>query len=233
MKHSTRYYDEKLALVYDLGGGKLEVSLMHISSYDVGYLTYELYSSKIDHNLGSIDFEDLIIEYSIKQFYDATQISLRKNKRALLLMRQTAIKAFHDLLKTKSQVRIKIEKISVKPDLDLDTTLTYEHFKLLCKDLFRDFRFLERSLFEVTRFEKVDIDEVILVGEAAFLLIESSRSEVERIDLIEKKVLGVALEAAFKTGSFENKKNFVLLNNTRGETNVGKESKKRRDWRII
>ena len=228
MKHSTRYNDEKLALVYDLGGGKLEVSLMHISSHDIVYFTYGLYSSKIDHNLGSIDFEDRIIEFSIKEFYGATQVSLRKNKRALLLMRQAAIKALHELLKTKSKVRIKIEKISVKPDLDLDTTLTYEHFQLICEDLFRASRILVKRLFEGTEFSRRDVDEFILVGQAAFLLIESSQSGVERIDLIDKKVLGVALEAASKTGSFENRKNFFLLNNTRSQkANVSSKSKKK------
>jgi hypothetical protein len=227
MKYSTRYYDEKLALVYDLGSDMFEISLMHISSHDMGIINYELHSSLIDHNLGSIDFEDRIIEFCIKEFYSETQISLRKNKRALILIRQAAIKAFYELVETRSQVRIKIEKILVKPDIDLDTTLTYKHFQIVCKDLFRGLRGLERSLFEVTRFEKIDVDEVILVGQASSLLIEPSQSKVERIDLIDKIVLGVTLEAAFNTGLFESKKNFVWLNWTRGETKAERKSKKK------
>jgi hypothetical protein len=227
MKYSTRYYDEKLALVYDLGSDMFEISLMHISSHDMGIINYELHSSLIDHNLGSIDFEDRIIEFCIKEFYSATQISLRKNKRALILIRQAAIKAFYEILETKSQVRIKIEKILVKPDFDLDTTLTYKHFQFICEDLYRDSRILARSLFEKTDLSQRDVDEVILVGQASSLLIEPSQSKVERIDLIDKIVLGVTLEAAFDTGSYKNKKNFALLTYTGGENNGERKRKKK------
>ena len=226
MKHSTRYNDKKLALVYDLGSGMFEVSLMHISRHDMDYITYKLYSSRSDHNLGSIDFKDRIIEFSIKEFYIETQISLRKNKRALSLIRQASIKAFYELVETKSQVRIKIEKILVNPDFDLDTTLTYEHFQIVCEDLFRDSRILVGSLFEGTEFSKRDVDEVILVGHASSLLIEPSEFKVERIDFKVERVLGVALEAAFKTGSYKNKIKFVFLNYTKGESNGERKSEK-------
>jgi hypothetical protein len=193
----------------------------------MGYITYELYSSRSDHNLGSIEFTDRIIEFSIKEFYIETQISLRKNKRALSLIRQASIKAFYELVETKSQVRIKIEKILVNPDFDLDTTLTYEHFQILCKDLFQVSRTLVSSLFERTEFSKRDVDEVILVGHASSLLIELSQANVERIDLIDKKVFGVTLEAAFKMGSYKDKQKFVLLNYTKGETNGESKSEKK------
>jgi hypothetical protein len=100
----------------------------------------------------------------------------------------------------------------------------------MCKDLFRGFRIFARSLFEKTDLSQRDVDEVILVGQAASLLIEPSQSKVERIDLIDKIVLGVALEAAFNTSSFESKKNFGSLNYTSSETNVRRRSEKEKTF---
>ena len=212
--NSNDYYEEKIALYLDLGGGKFEASLLGITSLDLGQLTYKLYASICDDILGSIDFEDRIIEFLIKAFYKKNDISLRKNHEVMKRLRQASNEALH-YFESKSEVNIKIDRVLANPDYDLDETLTRTQFQSFCEDLFNRSLTLVKNLFENTAFNQQKVDEIILVGPASWLIKNKIANADMAFSEYSNLVIGVALEAAFSAGTYKNKDDFIWLDLTR------------------
>lgn len=147
---------EKNVLVYDLGGGTFDVSLLQI---DDG--VFEVVATSGDTHLGGEDFDQRVMQYLLKQFNKKTGLDASKDKRAIQKLRREAENAKRTL-STMKEVSIEIE--SFFDGQDLKERLTRAKFEDLNMDLFKKTIKPVQKVLEDAGMKKTDIDEVVLVG---------------------------------------------------------------------
>jgi len=143
-------------IVYDLGGGTFDVSLLTL---DEG--VFEVLATHGDTHLGGQDFDQRIINYIMKTFKKKHKIDITNNLRALAKLRREAEKAKR-ALSSQHQVRIDIENFA--ENIDLTETLTRARFEELNNDLFRKTLKPVKTVLKDSGLQKSEIDEVVLVG---------------------------------------------------------------------
>lgn len=147
-------------LVYDLGGGTFDVSIL-----DLADGTFEVLSTNGDTHLGGDDFDNVIVDWIVDQFKKENGIDLKNDKLALQRIKEAAEKAKKDLSAT-MQTQISLPFISAGPagPLHFDTTLTRAKFNEMTKSLVdKTIIPIEKALKDADLTVK-DIDEVLLVG---------------------------------------------------------------------
>ena len=147
---------EKNILVFDLGGGTFDVSLLTI---DNG--VFEVVATNGDTHLGGEDFDQRVMEYFIKLYKKKTGKDIRKDNRAVQKLRREVEKAKR-ALSSAHQVRIEIE--SFFEGDDFSETLTRAKFEELNMDLFRSTMKPVQKVLEDADMKKSEIDEIVLVG---------------------------------------------------------------------
>jgi len=147
---------EKNILVFDLGGGTFDVSLLTI---DNG--VFEVVSTNGDTHLGGEDFDNRVMEHFIKLFKKKTGKDIRKDNRAVQKLRREVEKAKRTL-STEFNTRIEIE--SFFEGEDFSETFTRARFEELNIDLFRNTLKPVQKVLEDSGLKKTDIDEIVLVG---------------------------------------------------------------------
>ena len=148
--------DEKNILVFDLGGGTFDVSLLTI---DNG--VFEVVATNGDTHLGGEDFDQRVMEHFIKLFKKKTNKDVRKDNRAVQKLRREVEKAKRTL---SSQHQTKIEIESFYDNEDFSEILTRAKFEELNVDLFRSTMKPVEKVLEDADLKKSDIAEVVLVG---------------------------------------------------------------------
>lgn len=147
---------EKRVLIFDLGGGTFDVSLL---SMEDG--VFEVKATAGDTHLGGEDFDQRIIQYCIQEFKKKTKKDASDNTRALARLRgvvETAKRA----LSSNTVATISLD--SFYEGIDLNLQLTRAKFEELCMDLFRKcLEPVERVLSDA-KMSKSDVDDVVLVG---------------------------------------------------------------------
>jgi molecular chaperone DnaK len=147
-------------LVFDLGGGTFDVSLL-----EVGDGVVEVKSTSGDTHLGGDDFDKKIVDWIATEFQRNEGIDLRKDKQALQRLTESAEKAKIEL-SSATQTNINLPFITATQDgpKHVDMTLTRAEFEKMCTDLFdRCRRPVEQALRDA-KLTASDIDEVVLVG---------------------------------------------------------------------
>lgn len=147
---------EKNILVFDLGGGTFDVSLLTI---DNG--VFEVVATNGDTHLGGEDFDNRVMEHFIKLFKKKSGKDIRKDNRAVQKLRREVEKAKRTL-STQFTTRIEIE--SFFDGEDFSETLTRARFEELNIDLFRNTLKPVQKVLEDAGLKKTDIDEIVLVG---------------------------------------------------------------------
>jgi len=147
---------EKNILVFDLGGGTFDVSLLTI---DNG--VFEVVATNGDTHLGGEDFDQRVMEHFIKLFKKKFGKDIRKNNRAVQKLRREVEKAKRTL-SSQHQARIEIE--SFYEGEDFAETLTRAKFEELNMDLFRSTMKPVQKVLEDSDLQKKEIDEIVLVG---------------------------------------------------------------------
>jgi len=147
---------EKNVLVFDLGGGTFDVSLLTI---DNG--VFEVVATNGDTHLGGEDFDQRVMEHFIKLYKKKKGKDLRKNVRAVQKLRREVEKAKR-ALSAAHQVRVEVE--SLIDGEDFSETLTRAKFEELNMDLFRGTLKPVQKVLEDADLTKKDIDEIVLVG---------------------------------------------------------------------
>ena len=147
---------EKNVLVFDLGGGTFDVSLLTI---DNG--VFEVVSTNGDTHLGGEDFDQRVMEHFIKLYKKKKGKDLRKDVRAVQKLRREVEKAKR-ALSAAHQVRVEVE--SLIDGEDFSETLTRAKFEELNMDLFRGTLKPVQKVLEDADLSKKDIDEIVLVG---------------------------------------------------------------------
>lgn len=147
---------EKNILVFDLGGGTFDVSLLTI---DNG--VFEVVSTSGDTHLGGEDFDQRVMEYFIKLHKKKKGKDIRKDNRALQKLRREVEKTKR-ALSTAHQARVEVE--SMFDGEDFSETLTRAKFEELNMDLFKSTIKPVKQVLDDSGLKKSEIDEIVLVG---------------------------------------------------------------------
>ncbi|KAG0722444.1 Endoplasmic reticulum chaperone BiP [Chionoecetes opilio] len=147
---------EKNILVFDLGGGTFDVSLLTIDSG-----VFEVVATNGDTHLGGEDFDQRVMDHFIKLYKKKKGKDIRKDNRAVQKLRREVEKAKRSL-SASHQVRIEIE--SFFEGEDFSETLTRAKFEELNMDLFRSTMKPVQKVLEDSDLQKKEIDEIVLVG---------------------------------------------------------------------
>jgi heat shock protein 5 len=147
---------EKNIIVFDLGGGTFDVSLLTI---DNG--VFEVVSTAGDTHLGGEDFDQRMTEHFVKVFLKKTKKDIKKDAIALAKLRTEVEKAKRDLSSV-HQVKISIENIL--DGEDFSETITRARFEELCADLFKKTLAPVQQVLDDSGMDKSKIDEIVLVG---------------------------------------------------------------------
>ena len=156
---------EETVLVFDLGGGTFDVSLLEIGKTEDGGAVLEVLSTSGDSSLGGDDWDQRIVEYVAEEFKKETAIDLKKDKQALQRVREAAEKAKIELSSV-VQTNINLPFISSTPEgpAHLDVNLSRAKFEELTRDLVERCKGpFERAIADA-KIKAADIDEIVLVG---------------------------------------------------------------------
>jgi len=205
---------DQTILVYDLGGGTFDVSIL-----DIGEGTFEVISTAGDNRLGGDDFDELIIDHMVAEFRKENGIDLSQDKMATQRLKDAAEKAKKDLSGV-SQAQISLPFITAGDagPLHLEMTLSRAKFDELTSDL------VERTMDPVKKalqdadLSAKELDKVILVGGSTRIPAVQERIEKETgkepskgVNPDEVVALGAAIQAGVLQGDV---KDVVLLDVT-------------------
>ncbi len=151
---------EQTILVFDLGGGTFDVSLLEIGDGIV-----EVKATSGDNHLGGDDWDDAVIKHLVTNFKNAHGVDLSKDKMAVQRLREASEKAKIDLSQS-LQASINLPYITAGADgpLHLDETLSRSQFEALTADLLQRCRTPFENVIRDAGVKVGDIDHVVLVG---------------------------------------------------------------------
>ena len=151
---------EKNVLVFDLGGGTFDVSLLTIADG-----VFEVVSTNGDTHLGGEDFDQRVMEHFIKLIKKKNGKDIRNDVRAVQKLRREVEKAKR-ALSTAHQTKVEVE--SLYDGQDFSETLTRAKFEELNMDLFRSTMKPVKKVLEDGDMKVSDVNEIILVGGSTF-----------------------------------------------------------------
>ncbi len=151
---------EQKVLVYDLGGGTFDVSIL-----DLADGTFEVLATAGDNRLGGDDFDNVVVDWMVEQFKKENGVNLASDKMAMQRLKESAEKAKKDLSGL-MQTQISLPFISVGADgpLHFEATLTRAQFEQMTKSLVERTVKPVRQALADSGLTKNDIHQVLLVG---------------------------------------------------------------------
>jgi L1 cell adhesion molecule like protein len=147
---------EKNVLIFDLGGGTFDVSLLSIEDG-----MFEVKATAGDTHLGGEDFDERMMQYFVKEFQRKHKLDLTQSDRALRRLRTACERAKHTL---SSSATANVEIDSLFQGIDFNSTITRARFEDLCMDLFRGCLKPVEKVLQDSKIPKSRIHEIVLVG---------------------------------------------------------------------
>jgi molecular chaperone DnaK len=190
--------DNQLILVYDLGGGTFDVSVM-----DIGDGVFEVRATSGDTQLGGTDFDNKIVDWLADQFFEQEGIDLRRDRQSLQRLMEAAEKAKIELSGvTVTEINLPFIAASEDGPKHLETRLTRAQFEGLCGDLINRLRRPVKQALDDAGVSPAQIDEVVLVGGSTRIpmikdLVRSliDREPNENVNPDEVVAVGAAIQA--------------------------------------
>ena len=157
--------EDELILVFDLGGGTFDVSLLEVGKDDDGFSTIQVRATSGDNRLGGDDWDQRIVEWLLAQVKANTGADLSKDKIALQRLQEAAEQAKKEL-SSASSTNISLQYLSVTPEgpIHLDEKLTRAKFEELTRDLLERTKIPFHNVIKDAGVKVSDIDHVVLVG---------------------------------------------------------------------
>lgn len=212
--------DDQTILVYDLGGGTFDVSVLEIYEVD-GQPQIEVKATAGNNKLGGDDFDELLINHLVEEFKKATGIDLSKDVQALSRLNEAAEKAKIELSGT-GQTQVNLPFITMKdgnPE-HLDLMVTRAKFEELIGKTVEKTMAPTRQAMKDAGLSKGEIDKVILVGGSTRIPAvqvaiekETGKAPFKGINPDEAVAMGAALQAAIIVGD-ESVSDILLLDVT-------------------
>ena len=209
--------EDELILVFDLGGGTFDVSLLEVGKDpDDGFATIQVKATSGDNQLGGDDWDDRIVQHLLTTVKNNTGVDLSKDKIAMQRLRDAAEQAKKEL-SSASSTNISLQYLSMSENgpIHLDETLTRAQFEQMTKDLLDRTKQPFENVIKDAGIKVSDIDHVVLVGGSTRMPAVS--------DLVKQLTGGkepnkgvnpdevVALGAALQAGVLKGERNDVLL----------------------
>ncbi len=205
---------EQTILVFDLGGGTFDVSLL-----EIGDGVVEVKATSGDNNLGGDDWDNAVVDWMVTQFKNAHGVDLSKDKMAVQRLREAAEKAKIEL-SSSLDTSINLPYITASADgpLHLEETLSRSKFESLTADLLKRTKAPFEAVIKDAGVKISDIDQVVLVGGStrmpavADLVKEMSGKDPHKgVNPDEVVAIGAALQAGVLRGDV---KDVLLLDVT-------------------
>jgi heat shock protein 1/8 len=202
---------EKNVLIFDLGGGTFDVSLLTI---DDG--VFEVKATSGDTHLGGSDFDHLITEYLANEFKKKNKIDISDNKRAIRRLRTAAERAKRTL---SSGTTAAIEVDSLAEGIDFSCALSRARFESMCMDLFKKCMDPVEQVLKDAKMSKGDVHDIVLVGGSTRIpkvqeLLSNffnGKQLCKSINPDEAVAYGAAVQAAILSGNTDSKTDELLL----------------------
>ncbi|MFB4318088.1 molecular chaperone DnaK [Actinomadura sp. 21ATH] len=152
--------NEATILVFDLGGGTFDVSLL-----EVGDGVVEVKSTSGDNHLGGDDWDSKVVDWLVERFKNANGVDLSKDKMALQRLREAAEKAKIELSSSsETQINLPYITASAEGPLHLDEKLTRAEFQRMTADLLERTKAPFQQVLKDANIKLSDINQVVLVG---------------------------------------------------------------------
>ena len=202
---------ERKVLIFDLGGGTFDVSLLTI---DEG--VFEVNATAGDTHLGGEDFDALIVDWAAEEFKRKTKVDIRGNHRALRRLRTSAEKAKR-VLSTSTQATIDVDSLAEGHDLSLP--ITRAKFEQLCDHLFKKCLAPVEQVIRDSKSDKSEVNDIVLVGGSSRIprvqqLLRdyfNGKELCQSINPDEAVAYGAAVQGAILRGDDSNKLNDLIL----------------------
>ena len=201
---------EQTILVFDLGGGTFDVSLL-----EIGDGVVEVKATSGDNNLGGDDWDDKIVDWLVTNFKNAHGVDLSKDKMAMQRLREAAEKAKIELSSSmQTSINLPYITASAEGPLHLEETLTRAQFEQMTSDLLDRTKSPVEAVIKDAGIKVDDIDQVVLVG---------GSTRMPAVAEVVKKITGkdpnkgvnpdevVAIGAALQAGVLKGEVKDVLL----------------------
>ncbi|MBT2565984.1 molecular chaperone DnaK [Arthrobacter sp. ISL-85] len=156
--------EDELILVFDLGGGTFDVSLLEVGKDEDNFSTIQVRATAGDNRLGGDDWDQRVVDYLLNQL-KVKGIDLSKDKIALQRLREAAEQAKKEL-SSSSSTNVSLQYLSVTPDgpVHLDEQLTRAKFQDLTKDLLERTKKPFHDVIKEAGIKLFDINHIVLVG---------------------------------------------------------------------
>jgi molecular chaperone DnaK len=207
--------EDELILVFDLGGGTFDVSLLEVGKDD-DFSTIQVRSTAGDNRLGGDDWDQRVVDYLVKKFKDTTGVDVSGDKIAKQRLKEAAEQAKKELSSSAStSIQLPYLSLTENGPANLDETLTRAKFEELTKDLLERTRKPFEDVIKEAGIKVADVSHVVLVG-------GSTRMPAVQ-DLVKKMTGGqepnkgvnpdevVAVGAALQAGVLKGERKDVLL----------------------
>ena len=202
---------EKNVLIFDLGGGTFDVSLLTIEEG-----IFEVKATAGDTHLGGEDFDNRLVNHFVQEFKRKNKKDLSGNARALRRLRTACERAKRTL---SSAASTSIEIDSLFEGIDFYTSITRARFEELCQDLFRSTMEPVEKVLRDSKIDKNSVNEIVLVGGSTRIpriqkLVSdffNGKEPNKSINPDEAVAYGAAVQAAILTGDTSEKTQDLLL----------------------
>ncbi|KAJ6496608.1 heat shock cognate 70 [Mycena vitilis] len=202
---------ERNVLIFDLGGGTFDVSLLTIEEG-----IFEVKATAGDTHLGGEDFDNRLVNHFAQEFKRKNKKDLSSNLRALRRLR-TACERAKRTLSSAAQTSIEID--SLFEGIDFYTSLTRARFEELCQDLFRSTLEPVEKVLRDSKIDKANVHEIVLVGGSTRIprivkLVSdffNGKEPNKSINPDEAVAYGAAVQAAILSGDTSEKTQDLLL----------------------
>ena len=156
--------EDELILVFDLGGGTFDVSLLEVGKDD-GFSTIQVKATSGDNRLGGDDWDARVVDHLVKKFKETTGVDVAKDKIALQRLKEAAEQAKKELSQSMStNVQLPYLSLTENGPANLDETITRAQFEQLTNDLLERTRKPFNDVIKEAGVKVADIDHVVLVG---------------------------------------------------------------------
>lgn len=208
--------EDELILVFDLGGGTFDVSLLEIGKDDDGFSTIQVRATAGDNRLGGDDWDQRIVDWLISQVKSKTGADLSKDPVALQRLKEAAEQAKKELSSaTSTNISLQYLSMTAEGPIHLDESLTRAKFEEMTEDLLERTKKPFHDVIRDASISVADIDHVVLVG---------GSTRMPAISEVVKKLTGgrepnkgvnpdevVAVGAALQAGVIQGDRKDVLL----------------------
>ena len=212
--------DEEI-LVFDLGGGTFDVSLLEVGKDDDGFSTIQVRATSGDNKLGGDDWDQRVVDWLVQQVKASSGVDLSKDKIALQRLREAAEKAKKEL-SSATTTNVSLPYISMSADgtpLHVDETLTRAKFEDMTKDLLERTKAPFHNVIRDASVKIGEIDHVVLVGGSTRMPsvtqvvkdLTNGRDPNKGVNPDEVVAVGAALQAGVITGD---RKDVLLIDVT-------------------